>query len=210
MEFSMLWETQTNTGDGANSYTQDQSNNYFRYFDVQDPSTQGVAINGGGLDSLEVTGTAIPLNVASGAAVCWLRYWNDAATTVTVSAPIADTGGRVILQTDWATNTTRLKIVLNTVGNTAVPALVQTAGTIWQIPLASFVIDSAGDVWTDAGKIVAGVVDDRVYMHSVRMVGTGNIADDAVTTDKIADAAVIFINPRLLISILFFSIKFSC
>ena len=167
MEFSMLWETQTGTGDGANSYTQQQSNDYFRYFDLQDPATQGVALNGGGLDSLEVTGTSMPLDVASGAAVCWLRYWNDAATTVTVAPPVSDTGGRVVLETDWATNTTRLVVLLNTVGNTAAPALTQTVGVIWQVPLASFVIDSSGDVWTDSGKLTAGVVDERVYLGQV-------------------------------------------
>ena len=168
MEFSMLWETQTGTGDGATSYTQDQANDRDRYFDVQDPTTQGVAYKGGGLDSLEVTGTSMPLDVASGAAVCWLRYWNDAATTVDVAAPVVDTGGRVVLNTDWAANTTRLAIALNTVGNTAPPALVQTIGTQWQISLASFVIDSAGDVWTDSGKGTAGVNDEREYMKSVR------------------------------------------
>ena len=189
-QFSMLWETQTGTGDGVTSYTQEQSNNYFRYFDVQDPSTQGVAINGGGLNLLEVTGTSMPLDVDSGAAICWLRYWNDAATTVTVAAPVADTGGRVVLITDWATNTTRLAVVLSTVGVTTPPAIVQTIGAEWQLSLATFVVDNAGNVWTDASKTVAGVVDTRIFMKSVRRVGRENVEDDAIGPDQLAVDAV--------------------
>jgi len=159
-EFSMLpWETQSGTGDGAFSYNQDQSNNFFRQFDVRNVAQEGVAWGVG--SNLALTGSSSPLVVADGAAVCYGRYWNDANANLSLITPAADTGGRVILRTDWAANQTRLAVIYNSVGVTTPPALTQVAGTTWEIALASFVIDNAGNVWTDATKTVAGVTDER-------------------------------------------------
>ena len=162
-EFSMFpWETQNGVGDGAFSYNQDQANDFFRIFDVLSPSAEGVAW---GVDnSLAVSGSASPLSMATGAAVCYGRYWSNTPVSLSVSTPASDTGGRVVLRADWSANTVRAAIFMNTTGVTAAPALTQVAGTTWEITLAYFVIDSGGNIWTDATKTVAGVTDERYPM----------------------------------------------
>lgn len=163
-EFSMLWETQTGSGDGANSYTEDQANFFFKDFTIINQATMGVL---SGIDNeLEVSGSTSPLAVATGKGVCYgYRYENDASKNVAVSTPaVGDTGGRIVLRASWGpTNTVRAVVVLNTDGNPAIPALTQTALTTWEVPLATFVIDTSGNIWTDASKTVAGVSDARSF-----------------------------------------------
>jgi len=180
-EFSMFpWETQTGVGDGANSYTQDQANAFFRYFDVRNPANEGVVK--GVLIELAVTGVASPLSVNTGAAICYGRYWNDSAKTLAVTTPaVGTTGGRVILRATWATNTIRLVAVRNTDGNAGIPAMTQIAGTTWEISLATFSITVGG---------VITVTDDRTFRLVTGILDTDDvktamIQNDAVTVGKI-------------------------
>ncbi len=172
MEFSMLpWETQSGTGDGAAPYTQLQSNNFFRNFDVRDPASEGIAW--GVTGNLEVTGSVSPLTVAPGAAICYGRYWSDANVQLTVSTPSAGaTGGLVVLRTDWATNTTRAALKMSSDGVATIPSVVQTVNTTWELPLASFVIDTSGNVWKDASLATPGVKDARLFAASPLGAGT--------------------------------------
>lgn len=187
-EFSMMpWETQTGTGDGANSYTQDQSNEFFRLFDVRDPSVEGV--NFGVWNELAVSGVATPLSVASGAGVCYGRYWNSSAVNLTVTTPtVGTTGGRVVLRATWATNTIRLAVKMSADGNATIPALTQTAGTTWEISLATFLITTGG---------VITVTDDRTFRKPTGRLADGDIDDAAmlangvITGAKIASGTVV-------------------
>jgi hypothetical protein len=164
-EFSMLpWETQTGTGDGITAYTQVQANNFFRYFDIRYTDAEGVVM--GTLNQLVITGSASPLAVDTGAAYSYGRYHSDASVNLVVATPAADTGGRVVLRTDWATNTIRLAVLANSSGVTAAPAITQTFGTLWEISLATYVVDNAGAIWTDSGKGTAGVTDTRVFLKN--------------------------------------------
>lgn len=188
-EFSMLWETQTGTGDGSSSYAQDQANIFFRRFGNYDPTKLGVRYNPD-LSNLAVSGSSSPLSVATGVADTYgFRYWNlSLAVNVAVSTPaVGDTGGMVVLRATWATNTVRAAIITNTDGNPAIPTVTQTAGTTWEIPLASFVIDTSGNIWTDSGKTIAGVTDLRQFIDDVRVIARqgGNSLNwaDAGTTD---------------------------
>lgn len=152
MEFSMFpWETQSGTGDGANSYTQDQANNFFRYFDVQDPTVEGIAK--GVLNELVATFNNDAINpsidIDTGVAVCYGRYWNDAVVTLDTAGSlflpgVGTTGGALILEADWATNTIRLNVIMNTDGVIAIPALTQTAGVLWQTYLYTFTLTTLG------------------------------------------------------------------
>lgn len=149
-EFSMLpWQTQTGVGDGPLAgYNQDQSNEFFRDFSVSNVATAGPL---SGIDNeLEVTGAASPLSVNTGKAYAYGRYWNITApvnlAVTTPTAPAAPTGGRVVLRTDWAGNQTRLLANQSPDGVIAPPALVQVAGTTWDIPLASYEIDGFGNI----------------------------------------------------------------
>ena len=180
-EMSMFpWETQTGTGDGVFSYNQDQANDYFRYFDLQDPTVEGVGL--GVLNELEVV-AADPntINVDTGIGVCYGRYWNDAVVSFALADDVVVRGYNVVLQSDWANNETRL-VLLSSVDAT-IPTPTQIAGTLWEVSLATFTKASG----------VAGIVtlvDTRVFLRSTRTTNTGNFIDSAVTTIKINDLAV--------------------
>lgn len=186
---SWPWDTNPPTGgdgDGAAGLTEASAREFLAlYFKVQDPTSEGVSV--GVLDELEVSGTSSPLEVAAGSAVCYGLYISDDTEELEVSTPVAGTtGGRVVLRTSWAgqpTNeaTTRLAVKVSSDGVASIPALTQSAGTVWEISLASFTITTGG---------VITVTDDRTFRKSTGMVDTAEIHDDAITTAKIDDAAV--------------------
>lgn len=165
-EMSGMWETITGTGDGANSYTQDQANELMGGME-HDPLSPNQGVIPDSTGRLAVSGVISPLRIAEGnALVEKLKYTNTGAITLAVDTPTADTAYRVVVAANWATKKTRIGLVSAGNGNTTLPNLVQNPGTLWQIPLASFVIDSAGSIWTNDEKEVSGVKDDRHFMVS--------------------------------------------
>lgn len=166
---SLYWYTAGfagDIGDGSAPYTQEEQRLYDHALLAGNEADGGVW--SGVLNELQVTGVATPLVVDTGrASVYGFPYWNDAAANVAVTTPsVGDTGGRLTLRASWATQTVRATVVMNTDGNAGIPALVQVAGTTWDIPLATFVIDTSGDIWTDSSTSVAGVSDARVFAIS--------------------------------------------
>lgn len=168
-EKSLYWFTDGFTGsvgDGAAPYTQEEQRLYDHALLAANEADGGVWSEI--LNELAVSGVASPLAVATGrASVYGFPYWNDASLNLAVTTPgIGDTGGRIVLRANWAAQTVRALVVLNTDGNASIPALTQVANTTWDIPLATFVIDTSGDIWTDSSKTVAGVTDARVFAIS--------------------------------------------
>lgn len=99
----------------------------------------------GALNELRVQEQAVPdatVRVRSGYGnVNGAWYYNDADVTVT---PNANASGStridvVVLQADFATNTVRIALVEGTPA-AGYPALTQTAGTLWETPLAALVL----------------------------------------------------------------------
>lgn len=179
-QFSMLPWTTGVSGDGATPYTQEQSNNFFRFFDVRNPASEGIAL--GVLNELAVSGSSSPLSVASGAAVCYGRYWNDSPVSLAVSTPsVGTTGGRVVLRCTWSTRQIRLLVRMSTDGVAAPPALTQVFGSGWEISLATFTITTGGAIT---------LTDDRTFRKATFQVDTAAIQNDAVTTAKITNGAV--------------------
>lgn len=178
---SMPWTT-NGTGDGPGSgYSQSRWYAFFKkLFTTDQEASEGVIL---GEDSeLAVSGTSSPLTVASGSAIVHgFFYENTSSTTVSVTNPSATTGGHVVLEADWTAQTVRVAAYKNTDGVTSAPALTQTAGTKWQIRLATFTITSAG---------VITVTDARSYCHFGTKVNTAMIDDSAVTTAKINNDAI--------------------
>lgn len=166
--FSMLpWTTDT-TGDGAARYNEERANEFFRIFDVRDEENEGVVP--GRWDEFAVSGTATPLTVAAGAAVCYGRVWNDAASTLAVTTPTTGTtGGRVVLRADWTAKTIRAVVKMSGDGNGAIPALTQTAGATWEISLATFQVTTGG---------VITVTDDRKFQKPLLEARQGGDPDD--------------------------------
>lgn len=194
-EYSMLWETGT-TGDGAAAgYTEAQTTGLFHHTLVNDLTDEGVLK--GYLNALDATPDNDPaapvVEIDTGGAwVYGFHYWQDAAQDLAITLPaVGDTGFRIVLRASYApTRTVRLAVLMNTDGVAAIPAVTQTVNTTWEISLYTGVVDTSGDIWTDATKTVAGVTDTRVYCHANIEVETANLADLAVTTGKIADSAV--------------------
>lgn len=176
---SWPWDTNPpsgSVGDGAAGLNEASAREFLAlYFGVQDPSVEGV-VKGLALGELEVSGNSSPLDVDPGAAICYGLYINDAAATVAVSTPaVGVTGGRVVLQTNWAgvgggslEARTRLAVLMNTDGNAAIPALTQSAGTTWEISLATFQITTGG---------VITVTDDRTFRIATAMSSKNEFLD---------------------------------
>jgi len=187
-EKSWPWSTVAGLGDGASELGEaDARYMLAAYFKIQDPTLEG--ISKGVLNELEVTGVASPIQVDTGSGVCYGLYFNDAAVNIAISTPaIGTTGGRVVLQTNWAGTgggaleaRTRIAYKISADGVAAIPAVVQAFGTTWEISLATFTITTGG---------VISITDTRVFRRSTAVVNTEEIVDDAVTNSKIADDAV--------------------
>lgn len=176
----MLWATGT-SGDGTAAYTEAEATRLFKHLAGGSPTTEGVLFEVD--NSLAVTGTASPLAVNTGSAfVNGYFYWNTASVNLTVTTPIVGTtGGRVVLQMITASKTVRLAVIMSTDGISAYPALTQTDGVKWEIPLANFTITTGG---------VITLVDARGWVHMPTKVSTTMLDDLAVTTAKIAAGAV--------------------
>ena len=138
-------------------------------------------------NELEVTGTSSPVSVATGGAVVYGMFF-DSDAAVSVSIPTPSSGfsryDRVVLRRDWSTYTVRIARVAGVAAAApAVPALTQGAGAIWEIPLATVLVD-------DAGLIT--VTDTREYCQiwsewAANIVTAGMYEAGAVTADKRPD-----------------------
>lgn len=184
---SWPWTTVAGVGDGAAQLNEALSREFLAvYFGVQNPAVEGVSKGVGG--ELAVSGVATPLAVASGSAICYGLYINDAAVnTPAISTPaVGTTGGRVVLQTNWAGTgggsleaRTRVAVIKSADGVAAIPALTQVFGTTWEISLATFQITTGGAIT---------VTDDRTFRKSTMVVASGgldvNIVGDTILRDS--------------------------
>ena len=146
-EKSTFWTT-SGVGDGPLAgYTAADFYNFMRRLLITDQeASQGVLR--GVLNELAVTGSSSPLTVASGAAIVYgIFYSNSSPVSLAVGTPVTSTTGfRINLQADWNTQTIRAVVQVNTDGTPDIPALVQTAGDEWNIPLATGTITQAGAI----------------------------------------------------------------
>lgn len=106
-------------------------------------------------NELLVSGTSSPLSVATGGAVVYgMLFDMDAAVGVSIPTPSSGNSryDRVVAQRDWGNQVVRIARVSGVAAPApAVPALTQTAGTFWEVPLATILIDDAGAITnTDA------------------------------------------------------------
>jgi hypothetical protein len=139
----------------------------------------------GWLNELEVSGSTSPLSVNTGGAVVYgMFYENDTAVSVSVPTPSSGFSryDRIVIRRDWASQTARAARVSGVAAvSPSVPALTQTAGTVYEIPLATVLI-------TDAGVIT--LTDTRDWCTFCTawtggLVTASNFATGAVTAAKI-------------------------
>lgn len=174
---SILWTT-NGTGDGASPYTQAQVSEWLRKTFLADPATQGILPGVGG--EFAVSGTSSPLTVASGFAYVYgFPAWDNSAATVAVPTPvIGTTGHRIVLRADWAAQTVRVVLLSSSDGVATPPAVTQTAGTRWEISLATLTITTGGTIT---------VTDTRQYAHANLMLNGSRLDDNSVGSAKLID-----------------------
>ena len=146
-EASRIWNS-TGTGDGAlTGITQQNWLEIFRDSFTSDRYTTE-AVLAGVSGELKVTGSNSPLAVAAGAAYVYgFYYQNTSSLNLSVTTPtIGTTGGHVVLRADWSGQTVRAVAVRNTDGTNSTPSLTQTAGTTYEIRLATFTITTGGSI----------------------------------------------------------------
>ncbi len=194
-EASYFWAT-TGTGDGTGAgYS---AANLFTIFRAL---LTGSSANAGGvapdyLNKLAVSGTATPVTVATGAALVYgCPYVNDVAVTVAIATPTTSTRiDRIVLRATWAAQTVRITRIAGTEGAGA-PSMTQSAGTTWDVPLATVSITTGGVITvTDAREWILPNADGAVTTAKIldANVTTAKLADGAVTTAKITDANVTY------------------
>lgn len=178
---SLFWTT-GGAGDGASPYTQAQVFDWIRRQFVNDPTTQGVAPDypKSGAKELAATAAGTTVTIAPGAAVCYgSPYESTASEPFIIATPtIGTTGHRVVLRADWTARTVRLALKSSSNGVAALPALTQSAGTTWEIPLWSIQITTGG---------VVTLTDERGFLHlntkvSAAMLDAGAATDAAIGT----------------------------
>ena len=102
-------------------------------------------------------------------------YENGAAKELTVASPTGGTTGvRLSLRKVWADREIRLTATKNTDGNATIPSLVQTDGTTWDIPIATFTITNAG--------VIAALTDVREFTREATInIGFGVTGETLAT-----------------------------
>lgn len=182
-ENSRFWAT-NGTGDGVGSgFTATHWQNLITKLFEGGEQINGAVLRG--VDNqLACSGTATPISVATGAAIGYGHFYeSDTVVTLAVTTPtIGTTGGHVVLETNWTTQTVRLKMYKSSDGVSTPPALTQNAGTLWQTRLCTFTITTGG---------VITITDARSYAHFSTEVTTAMIKDQAVTAAKLAVGAAL-------------------
>jgi hypothetical protein len=173
-ESSIFWTTGV-AGDGASAYTQTQVTDWLRRTFLSNPATEGVLPNYA--NGLAVSGTSAPISVASGAAYVYgFPYENTSAVNLAVSTPsIGTTGHRVVLRADWTARTVRIALKSSSDGVATPPTLTQSAGTTWEISLATLTITTGGVITT---------TDTRAFAHPNIKVSTAMLDDNSVDDTK--------------------------
>lgn len=176
---SICWTTGA-TGDGATAYTQAEVIRWQRQTFI---STGNEGIAKGYLGVLIVTGASSPVAVNTGAAyVRGFPFWNTASVDVTIPTPSGNTRiDRVVLRANWAAQTVRITRIAGTEGSGTPPALVQTDGTTWDVPLAQCSITTGG---------VITVTDERERLHPNIAVDGNMLDDDAVDSQHYTDGSI--------------------
>lgn len=184
-ELSWFWAG-SSTGDAA-SVTDDDFSDFIRYIMLQDRAAQGPVLEL--LNGAEVTGTTSPVSVDTGYALVDGKPWR-ASASVDVAIPTPSTNpriDRVVLRKDFSGQTIRVTRIAGTeAASPSAPALTQSDGTTWDVPLAQVYITTGG---------VITVTDEREFAYSplsylfVLLGGSGKItAKGQILGAKAADS----------------------
>lgn len=97
-------------------------------------------------------------------------YINDANVDFTPTTPsVNTTGHRIVARCSWSAQTVRLVDISSADGTAAIPAMTQTPGTTYDIPICSFTKSTGG--------VIASLADNREFAGS-----TSDIVDALATS----------------------------
>lgn len=158
---SFPWETD-GSGDGPSTGYSDTAEALFYRAFCQNSNQGGVIPSP--LNAYAVTGSSSPVSINTGLA--WIYGWfaaNDASTTLAIPTPAVSTRvDYIVLQLSWSAKTVRIARHAGVEGGGA-PSLTQSAGTTWEIPLATASITTGGVITlTDAREYIRMLVDYSV------------------------------------------------
>lgn len=183
-EKSLFWTT-NDVGDGpAAGYSSSDIFELYRSFFTGFTGSNYGGVSPDYLNELAVSGASSPVSVATGAALVYgIPYFNSATVDVAIPTPAASTRvDRIVLRASWSAQTVRVTRIAGVEGGSA-PAITQSAGVTWDVPLAQVSITTSG---------VITVTNEREFSSGIGdgVVSTVKLADLAVTTAKLADGAV--------------------
>jgi hypothetical protein len=150
--------------------------NYFeKLFTSDQAAVEGVLLGDGG--ELAATGATTPVAVAAGSAVVKGKFYiNSASVNVSVATPAVSTRkDRVVLRADFTAMTIRITKIDGVEGGDY-PAITQTDGTTWDLPLCKLAVTTGG---------VITLVDERTFCHFGTAVSTAMLEAGAVTLAKL-------------------------
>jgi hypothetical protein len=195
-ERSIFWTTGT-SGDGAAAISEAITTEWHRSIltprsgTINAPNTtQGILRDV--LGELAVTGTTSPVSVAAGGAVvAGYYYLNDAALTVAVPTPAANTRiDRIVLRASHGTTrTVRITRIAGVEGSGGSPALVQNAGTTWDIPLAQVSITTGGVITVTDERTLAQYATNHVKRDGDVMTGNLTVERPGATSSQVVVTA---------------------
>lgn len=190
-ETSYPWAGES-TGD-AGPYSDDQWSDAWAALFTRDRTAEGILrpSTTSGLNDLEVTGVASPVAVASGLAIVDGKFYkNSASENVAIPTPSANPRiDRIVLRKAWTAQTVRITRIEGSESATpSAPAITQTDGSTWDIPLAQVYITTGG---------VITVTDERVWNRT----NIGHIRDRGITINLEYGGAIITTGLKALIPI---------
>lgn len=176
---SWFWTTGA-TGDGATAYTQAKVILWQRQTFVG-ADNEGMLKDY--LNELATTGATSPVATNTGGAyVHGFPYNNSASVDTAIPTPSSNTRiDRLVLRANWSAQTVRITRIAGTEGSGTPPAMTQTDGTTWDIPLYQVSITTGGAIT---------LTDEREFLHPNIAVNTDMLDDDAVALAKMADNSV--------------------
>lgn len=160
---SIFWPT-NGVGDGASQYTDAQLQAWLRRTFLRDLTTEG--IESGFANELAVSGASSPVSIATGAALVYgIPYENTAVVSQAIATPsVGTTGHRIVLRASWAAQTVRVTDIASADGTAAIPALVQTPGTTYDIPLATLTITTGGVITVTDARVFRGTKTKTLFV----------------------------------------------
>lgn len=203
METSRFWQG-TTIGD-AGAYSSDQFSDYMRGILSSDTNYPNRGVLKEVLNELKVIAKSpatTQIEVGAGKALVYGReYSNDSAVSFTISANASGNPriDLVVLRADWVAQTIRLVVKEGTpAGSPAVPTLTQSAGTLWEIPLAQIAVASGFSSIT-----TANITDRREFANLIdflqlKIAIAGRLtltSNTPVTTSDVTAATTLYYTP---------------